>query len=409
MTYEETIEELYNMAPAFEKVGASAYKEGLATTLALDAHFGHPHERYRSVHVAGTNGKGSCAHTLAAVLQSQGLKVGLYTSPHLVSFCERIRVNGVPIPEERVVRFVEEERAFFEPLSPSFFELTTALAFLYFAEEAVDIAVIEVGMGGRLDCTNVIRPILCVITNIGLDHTQFLGTTLEEIAREKAGIMKRGVACLVGEESERTRGVFECVAQEKGAPLFFATHHDDPRVDFQLKGYCQRENRDTILSAVDLLSENVRISDRAVGEGMAHVCELTGLRGRWQTIGERPRVVCDTGHNLPAWQLLVRQMEDTARGCGKMRMVFGMVADKDVGAVLDLLPREAQYYFCQATTHRAMAADVLLGMARERGLVGECFETVSEAYETAMRDAREDDFVFVGGSSYVVGDLLAKY
>ncbi len=409
MTYRETIEYLYNVAPAFEKVGASAYKEGLSNTLALDAHFHQPHRSYQTIHVAGTNGKGSCAHTIAAILQSQGYRVGLYTSPHLVSFRERIRVNGTPISEERVVRFVEEERTFFETLSPSFFELTTALALLYFEEQAVDIAVIEVGLGGRLDCTNIICPILSIITNIGMDHTQFLGTTLEDIAREKAGIIKEGVPCLIGEENSVTRPVFLHVAHERKAPLHFATHYKNPNINFQLKGYYQRQNQDTILSAVSLLRQRLTISDGAVGEGFAHVCQLTGLMGRWQVLRQRPLVVCDAGHNLPAWQILVRQILDTARQHSSLRIVFGMVADKDISAVVDLLPRQAHYYFCQASTHRAIPSNSLLELATQRGLIGENYNSVKEAYLKAIYEAKDGDFVFVGGSSYVVTDLLAKY
>ncbi len=409
MTYEDTIEYLYNVAPAFEKVGASAYKEGLSTTIALDDHFQNPHHSYKTIHVAGTNGKGSCAHTLAAILQAEGYRVGLYTSPHLVSFCERIRVNGVPIKEDRVVRFVEEERDFFERLSPSFFELTTALAFLYFKEQAVDIAVVEVGMGGRLDCTNIIRPILSIITNIGMDHTQFLGSTLKEIAREKAGIIKEGVACLVGEENSETRDVFVSIAHERQAPLYFASRQGEVRMDFQLKGYYQRQNLSTILSAVDLIRENIDISDRAVGEGLAHVCDLTGLMGRWQVVGEKPLVVCDTGHNVPAWQLLSQQIADTAKEHSSLRIVFGMMADKDVETVLELLPKEAIYYFCHASTQRAMRAHLLLEMATKRGLRGECFPSVCAAYQRAIQDADDSDFVFVGGSSYVVADWFTGY
>ncbi len=410
MTYEETLAYLYNVAPAFEKVGAGAYKEGLENTLALDNHFGHPHRKYRTIHVAGTNGKGSCSHTLAAILQSQGYRVGLYTSPHLVDFSERIRVNGKPIPEERVIDFVEKEKAFYEPLSPSFFELTTALAFKYFEEQNVDIAVIEVGLGGRLDCTNVIHPLLSIITNISFDHTQFLGNTLESITREKAGIIKENIPCLIGEDNPVTRPVFEQIASERHAPLYFAQNHPTNNICFQLKGNYQRQNLNTILSAIELLRRTLDISNEAVGEGVAHVCELTGLEGRWQTLSEHPLVICDTGHNLSAWQFLSPQIVETAKrrvsNNFTLRIVFGMVDDKDISAVMDLLPKDAIYYFCQASTHRAIPSDTLLDLAKTKGLQGESFVSVEQAYLTASTDAKEQDFIFVGGSSYVVADLL---
>ncbi|MCD8282128.1 MAG: bifunctional folylpolyglutamate synthase/dihydrofolate synthase [Prevotella sp.] len=410
MNYKETLEYLYNVAPAFEKAGAGAYKEGLVNTVALDNHFGNPHRKYLTIHVAGTNGKGSCSHTLAAVLQAQGYRTGLYTSPHLRDFRERIRVNGVPVTEGRVMRFVEEERAFFEPLCPSFFELTTALAFEYFAEEAVDIAVIEVGLGGRLDCTNIIRPVLSVITNISLDHTQLLGGTLEAIAREKAGIIKEGVPCLIGEYTRETRPVFEAVARERNAPLYFADTFDCPEVEFGLHGAYQEKNRRTILSAVALLRYKMEISDAALRRGMADVCALTGLEGRWQEICSHPLVICDTGHNLAGWEYLAPQIAgvfNKRKGSGAvLRIVFGMVDDKDIMSILRLLPAGAKYYFCQADNHRAIPSERVAMMARACGLIGESYPSVASAYNTAYGEAGENDFIFVGGSSYVVADFL---
>lgn len=410
-SYEETINYLYNAAPAFEKVGAGAYKEGLSNTHALDEHFGHPHRQFKTIHIAGTNGKGSCSHTLAAILQSQGYKVGLYTSPHLIDFRERIRVNGVCIPEERVIRFVEEEKDFFEPLFPSFFELTTALAFQYFAEQEVEIAIIEVGLGGRLDCTNIITPLLSVITNISFDHTQFLGDSLAMIAREKAGIIKAGVPCLIGENHPETRPVFEAVAKENGSAIRFAEDNIiDSDFDFELKGLYQQKNRNTILNAVSMLRNMMEISDEAVKNGMENVCELTGLMGRWQKLADTPIIICDTGHNLAGWQFLHKQIKETyarhsALG-GKLRIVFGMVDDKDVNAVMDLLPNDAEYYFCQASTHRAIPVDKVHGIAEEHELKGRQYESVEEAYDAVTNDAENHDFIFIGGSSYVVSDLL---
>lgn len=418
MNYSETLEYLYNAAPAFEKVGAGAYKEGLSNTLALDEHFRHPHRQFRTVHVAGTNGKGSTSHMLAAILQRQGYRVGLYTSPHLVDFNERIRVDGEPISHEYVVRFVEEERSFFEPLQPSFFELTTALAFKYFAEQQVDIAVVEVGLGGRLDCTNIITPEVSIITNISFDHTEFLGDTLAKIAGEKAGIIKEGVPVVVGEYLPETRPVFEAVAREKHAPIRFAQDEQfDDVPECQLTGYCQEHNVRTVLSACRVLREKGIITDEdCIGYGIGNVVELTHLRGRWETVRQRPLVVCDTGHNLAGWQLLAEQIRaqygEIRQRYGEgatLRIVFGMVSDKDVDHVLRLLPSDATYYFTQASTHRAIPVDELVAKASAAGLCGEAFRTVGEAYEAALSQSSPDDFIFVGGSSYVVADLLTCY
>lgn len=414
MNYEETINYLYNAAPAFEKVGAGAYKEGLSNTHILDKHFNHPHKQFKTIHIAGTNGKGSCSHTLAAILQSQGYKVGLYTSPHLVDFRERIRVNRECISEERVIRFVEKEKNFFEPLQPSFFELTTALAFLYFAEQNVDIAVIEVGLGGRLDCTNIITPILSVITNISFDHTQFLGNTLAKIAREKAGIIKNGVPVLVGETCEETRPVFEQVAREHDATLYYAEDNIiEGDYEFELKGAYQEKNKNTILNIVRLLRNQIDISNDAVINGMKNVYELTGLMGRWQTISNTPLTICDTGHNLAGWKYLHKQIKETYEAIrsktvntSMLRIVFGMVDDKDIEAVMELLPKNATYYYCQASTHRAIPSTRINGIALNLNISGQAFSTVEEAYNAVRKDAMKDDFIFIGGSSYVVADLF---
>lgn len=348
MTYRETCEYLYNAMPMFERQGASGYKEGLDNSLALDEHFGHPHKNFLTIHVAGTNGKGSCSHTLSAILQMCGYKVGLYTSPHLVDFSERIRVNGQPIPQEYVVNFVEQERSFIESIQPSFFEVTTALAFKYFSETKVDIAVIEVGLGGRLDCTNIITPILSVITNIGMDHTQFLGSTLQEIALEKAGIIKRGVPVVIGETLPETREIFGAVAAEAQAPIVYAdekaevidsrlsdkgityqTEHFG-RLQGELAGSYQVKNTNTILCAVRQLERlgfmhpvscdpTVKCQNKEVREGFMSVCDLTGLKGRWQTVKEKPRTVCDTGHNLPGWEYLSKQLRTVV--CNHMHIL----------------------------------------------------------------------------------------
>ena len=433
MTYQETCEYLYSQLPMFERQGAGGYKEGLENSHALDSHFGHPHKKYLTIHVAGTNGKGSCAHTLSAILQMCGYKVGLYTSPHLVDFSERIRVNGQPISEEYVTSFVEEEKSFFEPLHPSFFELTTAMAFKYFSDMNVDIAVIEVGLGGRLDCTNIITPILSVITNIGLDHVQFLGNSLEQIAMEKAGIIKHGVPVVIGETTPETRMVFQAVAEECQAPIVFAEDHqqilsasiDTKGIEYNTKsfgvlngelgGCYQEKNTNTILCAVQQLEalgymhscqckSNATCENREVQQGFLHVCSLTGLKGRWQKIGEAPLTICDTGHNVPGWIYLSQQLQSVK--CNHMHIVFGMVDDKDIHGVMEMLPKNATYYFTKANNKRAVSENVLKLSAQGLELRGESYPDVKSAFTAAKAAADNNDFVFVGGSSYVVADLL---
>ena len=411
MNYQDTLEYLYNSAPMFQQVGAGAYKEGLENTRALDAHFRHPHEHFHSLHIAGTNGKGSCSHTLAAILQSAGYRVGLYTSPHLVDFRERIRVNGQPISKDYVIRFVEEERAFFEPLSPSFFELTTAMAFKYFADEKVDVAVVEVGLGGRLDCTNIIHPDLCIITNISLDHTQFLGHTLAQIAGEKAGIIKPGIPVVIGETTPETRPVFCQKAQEEGAPIHWAEeegHENDyPGLSFELKGLYQEKNRRTLLTALPILKEiGYRLTENDIRQGFAHVVELTGLMGRWQKLQDSPTLICDTGHNTGGIAYIAQQLR--AQPCHRLHIVLGMVNDKDIRGVLALLPHEADYYFTQACVKRALPADELARLGTEAGLKGEAFANVPAAVRAAQKRSLPEDFIFVGGSTFVVADLLSN-
>ncbi len=427
----------------FEHIGAVAYKPGLQTTEALDEHYGHPHRQYKTIHVAGTNGKGSCSHTLAAILQQAGFKVGLYTSPHIVDFRERIRVNGQTVSEKYVIDFVddfikwnnESSTSNDEPLItnddhstnnnqrlyPSFFELATAMAFKYFADQQVDIAVVEVGLGGRLDCTNIITPILSIITNISFDHTQFLGNTLAEIAAEKAGIMKRNVPVVIGETTAETRPVFEEKARLVGAPIYFAEDiaeviSSSPNnqggrnyltrnfgtLAGQLGGNYQEKNTNTILAAVGLLPAVGRAD---IANGFAHVCEATGLVGRWQTIHQRPLAICDTGHNVGGWQYLAPQIKSLP--CKQLRMVFGMVDDKDIDTVLTMLPKDAVYYFTKAQSKRAIPEQRILEKATALGLHGTAFPNVKDAYRQAMSEADPDDFIFVGGSSYVVADLLS--
>lgn len=424
MNYQETLNYLYNSTPVFEHVGAVAYKEGLQNTLALDKHFNHPHTNFKTIHIAGTNGKGSCSHSLASILQEAGYKVGLYTSPHLVDFRERIRVNGQCISKERVVKFVKDERKFFEPLHPSFFELTTALAFKYFDEQKVDIAIIEVGLGGRLDCTNIISPILSIITNISFDHTQFLGDTLAKIAAEKAGIIKKGVPVIIGEANEETRPVFQSKANEVNSDIVFAEDNaivtsSSPMADGgrryylsnnstlvgELSGDYQERNMNTILCACNILKQmNIIKNDDVIAKGLTNICKNTGLLGRWQTIQNNPTVVCDTGHNVGGWNYLAPQIK--RQQCNQLRIVFGMVDDKDINSVMYLLPKNAIYYWTQAESKRAIKAERVAEIAIKHDLRGEIFDNVEVAYTKALQDSYKDDFVFVGGSSYIVADLL---
>ncbi len=428
MTYEETISYLFNSAPLFQNVGAGAYKEGLYNTHYLDEFFGHPHEKFKSIHVAGTNGKGSTSHTLAAILQSAGLKVGLFTSPHLVDFRERIRVNGEMIEEEYVIDFVEQYRNVFEPLHPSFFELTTAMAFKYFAEKEIDVAVVEVGLGGRLDCTNIITPVVSVITNISFDHVGFLGDTLAKIAGEKAGIIKKGVPVVIGEYNEETRPVFEAKAQEMEAPICFAEDEniisnykfcDEGGIDYEtvfgnlhgeLGGACQVKNTATVLCAIGIFRQKVAsehlIHNNDIEYGFANVCETTGLMGRWQTIQTEPKVVCDTGHNIGGFEYISKQI--ASQPCKQLRIVMGMVSDKDINGVLSMLPKNAIYYFTQASVKRARNCEEVEQLANQHGLYGKSFPNVIDAYKTALSEADKEDFIYVGGSSFIVADLLTS-
>ena len=425
MTYEETIEYLYNSVPMFQKVGAVAYKEGLYNTIKLDEHFCHPHKNFKSIHIAGTNGKGSCSHTLASILQASGYKVGLYTSPHLKDFRERIKVNGECVSEEYVIDFVENERHFFEPLHPSFFELTTAMAFKYFAESNVDIAVIEVGLGGRLDCTNIITPVLSIITNISFDHTQFLGDTLAKIATEKAGIIKNNIPVIIGEAVDETRPVFLEKAAENGSEIIFAEDNNEilsaelrpqggiayetkdyGKIIGELGGLYQAKNASTILCALKKLSEiGLRIDNEAITAGFANVCETTGLLGRWQKIKETPTVICDTGHNVGGWKYISRQL--SMQKCEQMRIVFGMVDDKDVSTVMSLLPKNAIYYFTKPDNKRALDVNTIMEIGKKYGLTAKCFPDVKCAYQQALSESSPADFIFVGGSSYIVADFLS--
>lgn len=425
MNYKETLEYLYRQTPMFQQVGSKAYKEGLENTYALDEYFGHPHRKYKTIHIAGTNGKGSCSHTLAAILQEAGYKVGLYTSPHLVDFRERIRINGKMIPKEFVIHFVNKHRAFFEPLYPSFFEVTTAMAFLYFAEKNIDVAIIEVGLGGRLDCTNIITPDLSIITNISFDHTALLGDTLEKIASEKAGIIKPHIPVIIGEALEETRPVFTRKAQEVNAPIIFA-EDEKPLVQAnyeadgswlyqtahyknlhgELRGLYQLRNTNTLLSAINqLIGMGYDIREEDVRHGFEYVTEETGLMGRWQILKNEPTVICDTAHNVAGMKYIVEQLKH--QQYQKLHIVFGMVNDKDISGVLSLLPANADYYFTKAGIERALPEKELMEAAGRYALQGECYPDVVTALRAAIQKSLPEDFIFIGGSSFIVADLLS--
>lgn len=419
-SFEETVEFLYNQTPQFQQIGAAAYKPGLDSTRKLDDAFGNPHRNYRTIHVGGTNGKGSTAHTLAAILQKQGYRVGLYTSPHLVDFRERIRVNGTMIPREKVVEFVDRFRTL-DIGHLSFFELATIMAFNHFAEEKVDFAVVEVGLGGRLDSTNIISPVLSVITNISKDHTAQLGNTLTTIASEKAGIIKRGVPVVIGEAEGEIKDVFIKKAALENAPIHFAPklhgwftdengYMNYPKtyaghIKSALAGDCQPLNASTILTTVEQLKKlGIVIDNHSIAEGFHDVVELTGLLGRWTKLNDRPTLICDTGHNTGGWQYLSKRLNSVKN---RLHMVIGFVNDKDYNTILDMMPENATYYFTRAAIPRALSPEELADAAKQHHLSGNSYPSVKEAVAAAMDNADENDTIFVGGSTFIVADLMA--
>jgi dihydrofolate synthase/folylpolyglutamate synthase len=408
MNYNDAIEILYNQAPMFQNIGKRAYKTGLETTFELDRIFQHPHRKFRTIHVAGTNGKGSCSHLISAVLQKSGYKVGLYTSPHLKDFRERIRINGEMISEEAVCEFVELAQPIIAELQPSFFEITTAMAFRYFAMQNVDVAVIEVGLGGRLDCTNIIDSELSIITNISIDHTDLLGATLPEIAYEKAGVIKAGKPAIIGERQPEVAQVFISKATEVNAPIYFASDEMANAIlpDCEMKGYYQDKNRRTVLTAIrELRRQNYfNIPDQAIVDGFAKVCHLTGIMGRWQLISENPRIICDTGHNEAGIKFVTEQL--LHEKFTNLRIIIGMVSDKKIDKVLALLPKNAIYYFTKAQIPRALNEVDLQKQAAEYGLCGDAYSTIGQALNEAKQDYIEGDLIFVGGSNFTVAEIL---
>lgn len=430
MTYEETIDYLYESMPVYQNIGKDAYKPGLSTSLTFDEYLEFPHRHYKIIHVAGTNGKGSTSHLLAAILQGCGYKTGLFTSPHLVDFRERIRVDGKKIEKQYVVDFVKKYASFISTLNLSFFELTTALAFDYFRAQQVDFAIIEVGLGGRLDSTNIVTPLLSIITNISLDHTQYLGHTLEAIATEKAGIIKNEVPVIIGEcDDYIVKHVFLSKAKLMNAPIRFAGDEDvlgncvlkrDGQWSYRTKDYglikgelggtAQEHNTRTVLTAVRQLIElGVEISPKAVTNAFPQVTKLTGLMGRWQKLSERPLVICDTGHNIGGWQYISAQLKDYENEKTCLRMVVGMVKDKEIKGVLNLMPRDGVYYFTQASIDRAMPVSRFAAEASRYGLLGAEYPTVRDALVAAIKDAAPSDLIFIGGSTFIVAEALPLF
>ena len=389
----------------YQRIGAAAYKVDVSNTLKLMAHLKDPQNSFKTVHVAGTNGKGSTSHMLASVLQDAGYKVGLYTSPHLKDFRERIRLNGKMIPEQKVVDFVENHRSFFEENQLSFFEMTVGLAFDYFKNEKVDIAIIEVGLGGRLDSTNVINPEVSVITNIGLDHTQFLGTTLAEIASEKAGIIKSKIPVVIGEAKPETTAVFIDKARKEKSPIMFVEEEELPEFKTDLLGNYQIKNYKTAYATLGVLKQKGwGISNKNIENGFLNVVKNTGLQGRWQLLNKSPKVICDTAHNIEGLSLVLNQLKK--EDFDQIHIVLGVVADKNLDAILPLFPKNAIYYFCKPAVIRGLAEAKLQQKARAYELIGASYVSVSEAYKSAMTAAKTKDLIFIGGSTFVVAEIL---
>ena len=406
MNYKETVNWMFQQLPLYQLQGATAYKADLTNTILLANHIGNPEKNLKCIHVAGTNGKGSTSHLLAAVLQEAGYKVGLYTSPHLKDFRERVKINGIEISEEFVCEFIQKNKPFLEANQLSFFEMTVGLAFTYFVKEKVDIAIIEVGLGGRLDATNIITPLVSVITNIGFDHMQFLGTTLNAIAGEKAGIIKATIPVVIGEYTSETKPVFEEKAKTTNSKIFFASDLISETYPSILIGDYQIHNKKTVLQTLKVLEQqsNFKISEDNIKNGFRNVIVTTGLQGRWQQLGENPKIICDTAHNSHGLKIVLTQIQkDTF---DKLHLVLGVVSDKDLNEILPLFPKNATYYFCKPNIPRGLDAIILKEKASDFKLFGEIFSSVSNAYQTAKLNATANDFIYIGGSTFVVAEIL---
>ena len=404
MTYTETLDWLWTHLPMYQEKGRAAFRGKLDNILLLCDHLGNPQEKFPTIHIAGTNGKGSSSHAIASVLQEAGYKVGLYTSPHLKDFRERIKINGENIPQEAVTRFVKDNKDFMEGENLSFFEVTVGMAFDYFSQQKVDIAVIEVGLGGRLDSTNIITPIVSLITNIGKDHTEILGNTLPEIAKEKAGIIKPYIPVVISEYHKETAPVFEQIAKERKAPIYFANTLETSYT-MDLKGDYQSKNIKGILQTLRILQEKGwHITEENIQQGLSHIVRNTHLMGRWQVLGDTPKVVCDTAHNAHGFTEIFSQLEKEKYAT--LRMVIGFVKEKDLEAILPLFPKNAVYYFCMPKIDRGLNADILQKKAKTYNLIGEAFSTVRAAFEQACKEAAKEDFIYVGGSTFVVAEIV---
>jgi dihydrofolate synthase/folylpolyglutamate synthase len=404
MNYQETINWLFNQLPVYQLQGKSAYKEDLTNTILLANHLGNPEKHLKCIHVAGTNGKGSTSHLLASVFQEAGYKVGLYTSPHLKDFRERIKINGEDISEDFVTEFVAKNKQFFEANDLSFFEMTVGLAFEYFVKEETDINIIEVGMGGRLDATNIISPLISVITNIGFDHTQFLGNTLESIAFEKAGIIKKNVPVIIGEYTPETKNVFTKRAKETDSEIYFASDLIQETHKSSLLGDYQIHNKKTVQQTIKVLQNQFKISEENIKNGFQSVIKNTGLQGRWQQINENPKAICDTAHNSHGLKIVLNQIQKEK--FDELHIVLGVVNDKDLDEILPLFPKNAKYYFCKPNIPRGLDADILHQKAKDFHLNGKVYNSVSNAYQEAMKIANENDFIYIGGSTFVVAEVL---
>lgn len=405
MNYQDTVNWMFQQLPMYQNNGNSAFKKDLTNTIRLSKHLNEPHRQFKSIHVAGTNGKGSTSHMLASIFQEAGYKVGLYTSPHLKDFRERIRINGKVITEQSVIDFIKRNKAFLEGNQLSFFEMTVGMAFNYFENQKVDIAVIEVGLGGRLDSTNIITPLLSIITNIGFDHTQMLGNTLEAIAGEKAGIIKRNIPVIIGETQPETKEVFKNKAKELHSEIFFADQIVNKVLESDLKGVYQIHNIKTTIQSVNVLKGlGFKISDTNLKNGLFHVVANTGLHGRWQILGENPRIVCDTAHNKEGLTYTMHQLQNEVYN--KLHIVLGVVNDKDLDAIISLLPNDATYYFCKPNVQRGLDAEILRIRFEKNQLFGKTYNSVYDALTSAKLNAHSDDLIYVGGSTFVVAEVI---
>ena len=405
MNYQETTNWMFNQLPMYQLQGASAYKKDLTNVILLADHLDNPQQKLKCIHVAGTNGKGSTSHMLASILQKAGYKVGLYTSPHLKDFRERIKINDIEISEDFVCEFINTHKSFFEENDMSFFEMSVGLAFDYFAKEKVEIAIIEVGLGGRLDATNIITPLVSVITNIGIDHVQFLGNTLESIATEKAGIIKPKIPVVIGEYTPETQPIFLGKAKENHAEIYFSSDLISETFPSDLLGDYQEHNKKTVIQTFKILNEqtNFEVSTENIKSGLLHVVKNTGLLGRWQQLGENPKVICDTAHNKNGLEIVLKQIQKES--FDNLHIVLGVVNDKELDEVLPLFPKNATYYFCKPNIPRGLDANLLKEKASEFELNGNVYDSVTDAYEAAKNNAKINDFIYIGGSTFVVAEL----